>query len=150
MEIYMTILNKFNLVVSKRVANTNPIFAKRNKLLAKLDEQIELATAKNEGRAYLPTKLKTYINNETGEKKVIETTKRVKEWYWLNADGKIILTVKYGSKTLELNKGKNAIELDNESEVINTYKLLKEAVTNGELDDAIKLISKVTKDNFVK
>lgn len=150
MEIYMTILTKFNLVVSKRVTNTNPIFAKRNKLLAKLDEQIELATAKKEGRAYLPTKLKTYINNETGEKKLIETTKRVKEWYWLNADGKIILTVKYGSKTLELNKGKNAIELENESEVINTYKLLKEAVTNGELDDAIKLISKVTKDNFVK
>lgn len=146
----MTIISKLNLVVTKRMTNTNPIFSKRNKLLVKLDEQIDLATAKKEGRAYLPKKLKTYINNETGEKKIIETIKRVREWYWLNTDGKIILTVKYGSKTLELSKGKNAIELETEEEVINTYKLIKEAVINGELDEAIKLISRVTKDNFVK
>lgn len=146
----MTIISKLNLVVTKRVTNTNPIFSKRNKLLAKIDEQIELAIAKKEGRTYAPTKLKTFINNETGETKTIETPKRLREWYWLNEEGKIVLTVKYGSKTLELIKGKNAIEVTTQDEVINTYKLLKEAIINGELDEAIKLISNMTKKNFVK
>lgn len=146
----MTIISKLNLVVTKRVTNTNPIFSKRNKLLAKIDEQIELAIAKKEGRTYAPTKLKTFINNETGETKTIETPKRLREWYWLNEEGKIVLTVKYGSKTLELIKGKNAIEVTTQEEVINTYKLLKEAITNGELDEAIKLVSNMTKKNFVK
>ena len=40
----------------------------------------------------------------------METIKRVKEWFWISESGKIMLSVRYGSKTLELAKGKNAIE----------------------------------------
>ena len=146
----MTIISKLNLVLTKRTSNNNPMYSKRNKLLSKIDEQIELATAKQENRIYAPKKLKTYINNETGEKKTVETIKRVREWYWINSNGKIVLTVKYGSKTIELMKGKNAIEVESQSEVINTYKLIKEAINNGELDEVIKITSSATKDNFVK
>jgi hypothetical protein len=63
--------------------------------------------------------------------------KRVKEWFWTTSSGKNNLAVRYGSKTLELGKGKNAIELSTGEELISTLALLKDAVIAGELDDAI-------------
>jgi hypothetical protein len=54
--------------------------------------------------------------------------------------------VKYGAKTLALNKkGANAIELGNADELIATIKALKSAVVNGELDDAINEVSTATR-----
>ncbi len=63
--------------------------------------------------------------------------KRVKEWFWTTSSGKNNLAVRYGSKTLELGKGKNAIELSTGEELISTLALLKDSVIAGELDDAI-------------
>ncbi len=81
----------------------------------------------------------------------VETVKRVKEWFWISDSGKINLAVKYGAKTLALNKrGANAIEVDTLDELITTLGQLKTATLNGELDDAIKEISAVTRKAFNK
>ncbi len=144
-------LNGLKLVVAKKHLTASPIVHRRNKLIAKLHEQIELCEAKKLGQKYAPTRLKTYTNKQTGERMTVEAVKRVKEWFWVGDNGKINLSVRYGAKTLPLNKkGANAIECTNGEELINTLKSLKLAVIDGELDDAITEVSSATRKAFVK
>ena len=147
----MSTLNTLKLVASKKHATVSPIVHRRNKLVSKLHEQIEMCEAKKAGQNYAPKKLKTFTNKQTGERMTAEVTKRVKEWFWINDAGKINLAIKYGAKTLSLNKkGANAIELATGEELINTLKSIKVAVLNGELDDAITEVSNATKAAFGK
>ena len=144
-------LSTLKLVVAKKHLSVSPIVHRRNKLVAKLHEQIELCEAKKLGQKYAPTRLKTYTNKQTGERMTVEAVKRVMEWFWVGDNGKINLSVRYGAKTLPLNKkGANAIECTNGEELINTLKSLKLAVIDGELDDAITEVSSATRKAFVK
>jgi hypothetical protein len=146
----MSTLAKLKLVNSKRNRTVSPIVHRRNKLISKIAEQIELATAQKEGHLYAPKKLKTVTNADTGERRTIETTKRVKEWFWTADSGKINFSVRYGSKVIELAKGKNAVEVANADELIGTLSLIKEAVTAGELDEAINTASDKLRSGFTK
>ena len=145
----MSVIAKLKLVASKRERNLSPIVLRRNKLAAKLEEQLQLAQAQKEGRLYAPKRIKT-VTNADGERVSVETTKRVKEWFWTTSTGKINLAVRYGSKVLELSKGKNAIELSTGEELIATLSLLKDAVIAGELDDAITNASDKLRSGFSK
>ena len=147
----MAFLSNLKLVVSKKHQTVAPIVQRRNKLINKLHEQIELCEAQQAGKTYAPTRLKTYTNKQTGERMTVEATKRVKEWFWIGDSGKINLAVKYGAKTLPLNaKGANAIELKDGNELIATLKELKVATANGELDEAITKVSNATREAFGK
>ena len=147
----MNTLSNLKLVVSTRHQTVSPVVHRRNKLISKLHEQIELCEAQQAGKTYAPTRLKTYTNKQTGERMTVEATKRVKEWFWISDSGKINLAVKYGAKTLPLNaKGANAIELKDGNELIATLKELKVATANGELDDAITKVSNATREAFGK
>ena len=145
----MSVIAKLKLVASKRERNLSPIIVRRNKLAAKIEEQLQLATAQKEGRLYAPKRIKNVTNAE-GERVAVETTKRVKEWYWTTPANKIDLCVRYGSKTLELSKGKNAIELSSGEELLSTLSMLKDAVIAGELDDAITNASDNLRAGFSK
>lgn len=145
----MSVIAKLKLVASKRERNLSPIIIRRNKLAAKIEEQLQLATAQKEGRLYAPKRIKNVTNAE-GERVAVETTKRVKEWYWTTPANKINLCVRYGSKTLELSKGKNAIELSTGDELLATLSMLKDAVIAGELDDAINTASDKLRAGFSK
>lgn len=145
----MSVIAKLKLVASKRERNLSPIVVRRNKLAAKIEEQLQLATAQKEGRLYAPKRIKNVTNAE-GERVAVETTKRVKEWYWTTPANKINLCVRYGSKTLELSKGKNAIELSSGDELLSTLSMLKDAVIAGELDDAITNASDNLRAGFSK
>ena len=148
----MSALNSLKLVTSKKHQTVAPIVHRRNKLCAKLHEQLELCEAQQAGKTYAPKRLKTFVNKQTGERVTAETVKRVKEWFWIGDAGKINLAVKYGAKTLTLNKKTkaNAIELNNGEDLINTLKSLKVAVLNGDLDDAISEVSEATRLAFSK
>jgi hypothetical protein len=145
----MSFIAKLKLVASKRERNLNPIIVRRNKLASKIEEQIQLANAQKEGRLYAPKRIKT-LTNGAGERVAVETTKRVKEWFWTTPANKINLSVRYGSKTLELAKGKNAIELSTGDELLATLSMLKDAVIAGELDEAITNASDKLRAGFNK
>ena len=147
----MSLLSTLELVNSKKMLKNNPIVHRRNKLVAKIHEQLELCEAKKNGLVYAPKKLRTYVNKQTGERMTVEAVKRIKEWYWTADDGSIHLSVKYGSKVLPLSKaGSNAIVCANKDVLITTLKHLKTAVLDGELDEAITEISRFTKSSFAK
>jgi hypothetical protein len=149
----MSTLSTLKLVTSKKHQTVAPIVIRRNKLISKLHEQLELCEAQREGKTYAPIRLKTYVNKTNGERITTEVPKRVKEWFWVsNESNKINLSVKYGAKTLTLNKKSkaNAIELASGDELVATLKALKIAVANGELDEAIAEVSEATRIAFGK
>ncbi|MDH6301089.1 DUF6641 family protein [Polynucleobacter sphagniphilus] len=148
----MSIVTNLKLITTVKSSAVSPILLRRNKLLAKVQEQLDMCEAKRNQQPYAPKRLKTVVNKETGERTTVETIKRVKEWFWLSTEtGKINLAIKYGSKTLSLNKkGANAIELTNGTELIGTLHKLKEAVIAGEFDDAISEVSDATRKAFKK
>ena len=147
----MSIVTNLKLVTASKNVTTSPLMQRRSKLLAKVQEQLDMCEAKRNQLPYAPKRLKTVVNKETGERTTVETIKRVKEWFWITEDGKINLAVKYGAKTLPLNKkGANAIELMNGTALIGTLHKLKEAVIAGEFDDAISEVSNATRKAFKK
>jgi len=145
----MTALSSLQLVNSKKSLKASPIVHRRNKLVAKIHEQLELCEAKMNGQLYAPKKLRTYINKQTGERMTVEAIKRIKEWHWTAPDGLIHLSVKYGSKVLPLAAdGSNAIVCANTDALIYVLKTLKTAVLDGELDAAITEASNFTRSSF--
>ena len=85
----MSILSNLKLVASKKKQGISPVIQRRNKLSNKIFEQIQLAQAQKEGRTYAPTRLKTYVNKQTGERKTIESVRKVREWWHINDNGKL-------------------------------------------------------------
>jgi hypothetical protein len=147
----MSIVTNLKLITTVKSSTVSPVLLRRSKLLAKVQEQLDLCEAKRNQQTYEPKRLKIIINKETGERTTIETIKRVKEWFWSTENNKINLAVKYGSKTLPLNKkGANAIEITNGTELIGILHKLKDAVVAGEFDDAISEVSDATRKAFNK
>lgn len=145
----MSAMSGLKMVVAKRVAIQSPAMHRRSKLCSKLNEQMELAKAQSEGRLYAPTKFKTVTDTASGERRSIETAKRIKQWWW-DANGKINLSVRYGAKVIELAKGKNAIELASAADLLSTLQLIKQAVDAGELDTQIEAVSNKLRSGFGK
>ena len=147
----MSIVTNLKLITTVKSSSVSPVLLRRSKLLAKVQEQIDMCEATRNQQTYAPKRLKTVTDKETGERITIETIKRVKEWFWITNDNKINLVIKYGAKTLPLNKkGANAIELTNGTELIGTLHKLKDAVVAGEFDDAISEVSDATRKAFKK
>ena len=125
-------LKLLKLVPNKRYSN-NSFLNRRRKLIAKIDEQIRLATDSN----YKPTKIK-WVQNEDGTERKLETPKRVRRWWTEQQGGTILLTTRYGNKVIEFEKGKNAIELSSKAELEPTLQNIKKAVDNGEFDTLLE------------
>lgn len=123
---------------------------RRNKLAKRLHEQIELARAQQTGAHYAPIKFRTVKDADTGARKQIETNKRVKAWWFTADNGKLALCVRYGTKILELAKGKFAIEIASDKDLIATLETVKSAVLTGELDTAIDNAANKLRAGFAK
>ena len=124
------------------------LMQRRAKLLRKLAEQRELALAQSQGRSYAPKRLRTFRSNDTGEKVVREMPVRIKPWWWTGERGEVLLAIHYGSKSLELAKGKSAIELSDASALVSVLELITAAVNQGELDGAIQAASVKLREGF--
>jgi hypothetical protein len=146
----MSALNGLKLVVAKRPQNVAPIVQRRNKLSNQLWEQMELARAQQAGTQYAPVKLRTVKDADTGARKQIETHKRVKAWWFTADNGKLALCVRYGTKILELAKGKYAIEIASANDLVSTLETVKTAVLAGELDVAIDNAANKLRAGFAK
>ena len=129
----MTVIDTLNFVAFNSLQNNNPIAVRRRKLIAKIDEQIQLAANKD----YTLTQHK-WVTDEHGNQRKVEGFKRVKRWWAVSNDGKINLVLRYASKPLGFAKSKNAIELASEAEVADALAKVREAAENGELDTRIE------------
>lgn len=144
----MSALNSLKLVTAKRPQNVAPVVQRRNKLSNQLFEQIELAKCLAEGLAYAPTRLRNVKDKHTGERKTIEAVKRVKQWWFVAENGKVCLQVRYGTRVLELAKGKNSVEVGSGNELISVLETVKKCVESGELDTQIEAASNAVRERF--
>jgi len=144
----MTALNGLKLVAAQKPTQMPAIQQRRNKLVKRLWEQIELAKAQQTGTVFTAKKFRTIKDTETGLRKEVETTKRVKAWWFVADNGKLALSVRYGTKVLEMAKGKWAVEVAGEKDLVPVLELLKGAVLAGELDAQIDAESDKLRDGF--
>ena len=133
----MSALNGLKLTAAQKPTNIPAVQQRRNKLVKRLWEQAELAKALTAGTNYAAKKLKT-ITDADGVRKQVETSKRVKAWWFVADNGKLSLSVRYGTKVLELAKGKFAVEVGSEKDLAGVLDVIKAAVLAGELDAAIE------------
>ncbi|MDN7930688.1 hypothetical protein QZM52_05205 [Burkholderia metallica] len=145
----MSTLNSLKLVATKRPNSQPQIVQRRHRLIAKIWEQTELARAQQAGASFSPTKFRSVKDAETGERRSVEVKKRVRAWWWTAENGKVCMAVRYGAKTLELAKGKTAIEIGTLDDLIPTFEMLKVAVAAGELDTQIEAVSGLMRSGFV-
>jgi hypothetical protein len=98
-------------------------------------QQIELA--KPQGAEYRVAKLKIYTDTATGVRHQVEAHVSLKPWWFTTQAGKLAVSVRYGSRVLELAKNKYAVEVAAETDLIKTLDVIKTAVLAGELDAQI-------------
>ena len=146
----MSALTGLKLVAAKRPQAAAPIVQRRNKLSNQLFQQIELARCLSEGKTYAPTRLRNIRDKHTGERRTVEAVKRVRQWWFVSDTGKVCLQVRYGTRVLDLAKGKNSIEVGTGAELITVLQTVKSAVESGELEAQIEAASAAVRERFVK
>jgi hypothetical protein len=144
----MSAFNGLKLVAAKRPQAASPVQQRRNKLSNQLWEQIELARASAEGKTFAPVRLRNVKDKLTGERKTVEAAKRVKQWWFVAESGRVCLQVRYGTRVLELAKGKNSIEVGTGSELLAVLETVKKSVELGELDTQIEAASAAVRERF--
>lgn len=145
-----TILNTLKLTAARKSRALPDVVKRRNKLLMKLGEQRMLAAALEQGQHYAPTRLRTFKQADTGARIVKEVPVRIKPWFWTGEKGETILTVQYGSKQIELQKGKTAIDVGEAKNLCLVLDTVIAATRNGELDAQIEGASVKLRDGFKK
>lgn len=146
----MTALAQLKLTQYTKPTAANPAQQRRSKLIRRLREQIQLASAELQGTAHSIVRNRTVTDKETGYRRTVAVPKRVKAW-WVGGDGgKLVLTVRYGSRLLEFAKGKSAVEVPDSHQLVPTLQLLCDAVAAGELDAQIEAASNKLRSGFKK
>ena len=131
------------IIASLKVSNANRprqqpvIVQRRNKLINALHDQLELAKADAEGREYLKTRRRHVKNPVTGEYAEAMVSRRPRAWFWTADDGKVYISLRYGTRVIEIAKGKSAIEVGEKKQLVAVIEALKQAVAAGELDTHI-------------
>lgn len=146
----MATLATLKLSTAVKPTHMPAVQVRRNKLVKRLWEQTELAKAQQAGTQFTTTKFRTVVENDTGLRKQVEVNKRVKQWWFTADNGKLALSVRYGARLLELAKGKFAVEIASEKELVPTLEIIKAAVMAGELDAAIDAASNKLRDGFAR
>ena len=144
----MSAFNGLKLVAAKRPQAASPIVLRRNKLANQLWEQIELARASAEGKTFAPIRMRNVKDKLTGERRTVEAAKRIKQWWFVAENGRVCLQVRYGTRVLELAKGKNSIEVGSGSELLSVLETVKKSVELGELDTQIEAASAAVRERF--
>jgi hypothetical protein len=111
----MSTLEGLKLSTAKKPTHLPQIVLRRNKLSNKLWEQIQLAKSQIEGTQFVVKKYKSVLDRETGLRKQVEVPKRIREWWFKNEQGKMCVSIRYGTQTIELAKGKGSIEVESAS-----------------------------------
>ena len=146
----MSVIANLKVVAAKRPEQQPAIVKRRNKLISQLHDQLQLAQAEFEGREYLKARRRHVKNPVTGEYTDAVVSRKPRAWYWTADDGKIYLNLRYGTRVLELAKGKSAIEVGERRHLAPTIEALKQAVAAGEVDTQLTAAGDEVGQRFTK
>lgn len=123
----MTILKSLTFTAVP-VRSSDPVTARRLKLVERLEEQKVLLRDDSYVRV---------IQRWTGkgnERRQIEKQQRVRPWWRVDANGQMVLSVYYGTKPIEFEKGKAGIAVASKDKLPGVIDSLIGAAKSGELD----------------
>jgi hypothetical protein len=146
----MSTLDSLKLTTAKKPTHIPAIVFRRNKLSNRLWEQIQLAKSQIDGTTFVVKKFRSIKDRETGLRRQVEIPKRIREWWFRNDAGKVCVSVRYGTKVIELAKGKHSVEVENALALVKALETIKSAVEQGELDTQIEAASGALKLGFKK
>ena len=126
------------------------VLQRRNKLIDRLHDQLELARPESDGREYLKSRRRYVKNPVTGEYAEAMVSRKLRAWYWTADDGKVYINLRYGTRILELSKVKLAIEVGEKKQLVPVIESLKQAVAAGELDVQIDASGAEVGKRFLK
>ncbi len=84
----MSALGKLKLV-SVTAERESPTVLRRSKLTGRLDHQIALAEAAIAGDSYAAKRVKFVKDSESGERKQVELSNRVKPWWFTGSERQV-------------------------------------------------------------
>ncbi len=145
----MATIDKLNFVATHKPIHQPPVVQRRNKLSNKLWEQIQLAKSEQDGKPLTIQKRKT-VKDIEGNLKSITVPKRIKPWWFVSEEGRVCISVRYGSKIISLKPGMPSIQVNDTQELIETLEIIRAEVEKGSFDQEIEAASGALKANFKK
>ena len=122
----------FKLVPASPIQSISKVFRKRDDLHREVAEQILMAS----NPSYVPMKSR-WITAPDGAVRRVVVPKKLKKWWVSLPNGKIEVSVYVKRKRLELEIGKNAIEIDSKSELLSTLESIQRSIDHGDFDTLI-------------
>ncbi|ALI54569.1 DUF6641 family protein [Celeribacter marinus] len=136
----MSYIAKLNLKTVQRTVKQDPVLARREKLVAAIEEQGRVLAAVLAGDEYT-VKSKRWQTNDAGERVRVEHEKRVRAWFF-EQDAGYYVQCRYGSRVLNINGKSNAVFVDKLDDVAGVLDAFKQAAIAGELDKAVAFVTK--------
>lgn len=133
------LLNQLTITEKPTKNKLSTIEKRQQKLIAKLEEQQEMAKCLLEGIEFTAYKFKSITDPETGAKSKVKVPKRIRPWFY-EIKGSYFLEIKYGSRSLELSKGKTSITVGEKEKLLTVLAIVSESVIAGELDKQLSEI----------
>jgi hypothetical protein len=143
-------LAKLTLTDARKPQQVPQVVLRRNKLALRVWQQMELAKAQALGGEYRITKYRSYTDTVTGVRRQVEAHVMVKPWWFSTHTGKLAISVRYGSRVLELARGKYAVEVAHSNDLTTTLDAIRAAVLAGELDAAIDAAATKLRAGFAR
>lgn len=143
----MASLQQLKLISAKRQQSVDPTQFRRFKLAGRLEDQIALAQAILEQRTYTKERVRS-VRDASGMRTSVQVHTRVKPWWWVMENGKLALSIRYGSRVIALSPKSNAIECASLNDVVQALATVKAVVEAGELDAAITAVSEKVRAGF--
>ncbi|NCO73585.1 MAG: hypothetical protein GW821_19230 [Shewanella vesiculosa] len=129
-----TLLSSLKVIARPEIAIKPPIISKRNRLIEKLEQQLDMAECMVQGKEFEAYREKMVKDPETGERKKVRRRYNVRSWYYDN-EQHYYLEVRISGKPIELVKDKPAIDVGEKAKLPDTIKIVIDAVEKGELDE---------------
>ena len=131
----MSHLSKLTIKSVVKQDTFDPVIARRNKLLAAIEEQLAVVASTIRGEEYVVT-LSRWAKNEHGEKVRVQRQRVTRPWFFAKDSG-FYVQCKYGSRVLTLSKDGNAVFAKDIKQAESVLQAFYAAASAGELDAAL-------------
>jgi hypothetical protein len=131
----MPVLKSLSFTALPKAAN-DPVQQRRVKFVAKLEEQKLLLKDPNHIRT-----VQRWVKVD-GERQATTKQQAVRPWWKIDPSGQVVMSIKFGAKPIEFEKGKAGIVVQSKDKLPAVIDTLISAVRAGELDELFSQAAK--------
>lgn len=132
----MAHLKTLTFTVAPQQTARNSKLVRRQRLIDRLEEQQKLASEPS-----FTVLVRRWVKDHNGIKQPVDRHRRVKPWWKADGAGNLVLVLKSGLKTIEIEKGKPGIVVGAPGHLEAVLGTLIAATKAGELDAALEAAS---------